>query len=148
MHQAVDALVETVAGGGVRDLSHDELTELTAAVRREQARLDAVLMEAVGEVDARGSYTLDGALTAGAWLRMTTRLTPGEASATVRTARVLRSGALPQVRAALGAGEVSGEHAQVIARGGGRCAGRRGRADRAGGAARRAARPTCGRPPR
>ena len=116
VHQAVDALVETVAAGGVRDLSHDELTELTATVRREQARLDAVLMEAVGEVDARGSYTLDGALTAGAWLRMTTRLTPGEASATVRTARVLRSGALPQVRAALGSGEVSGEHAKVIAR--------------------------------
>ncbi len=116
VHQAVDGLVETVAGGGVRDLTHEELTELTATVRREQARLDAVLMEAVGEVDARGSYTLDGALTAGAWLRMTTRLTPGEASATVRTARVLRSGALPQVRAALGAGEVSGEHAKVIAR--------------------------------
>ena len=37
-------------------------------------------MEAVGEVDARGTYTLDGALTAGAWLRMTTRLTPGEAA--------------------------------------------------------------------
>ncbi len=116
VHQAVDALVETVADGGVRDLSHDELTALTAAVRREQARLDAVLMEAAGEVDARGSYALDGALTAGAWLRMTARLTPGEASATVRTARVLRSGALPQVRAALGAGEVSGEHARVIAR--------------------------------
>ena len=55
-------LLETVAGGGVRDLSHDELTELTATVRREQARLDAVLLEAVGEVDARGGYTLDGAL--------------------------------------------------------------------------------------
>jgi hypothetical protein len=116
VHQAVAGLVETVADGGVRDLSHDELTALTAAVRREQARLDAVLMQAVGEVDARGSYGLDGALTAGAWLRMTTRLTPGEASATVRTARVLRSGALPRVRAALAAGEVSGEHARVIAR--------------------------------
>ncbi len=116
VHQAVDGLVETVAAGGVRDLSHDELTGLTAAVRREQARLDSVLMEAVGEVDARGSYALDGALTAGAWLRMTARLTPGEASATVRTARVLRSGALPQVRAALASGEVSGEHAKVIAR--------------------------------
>ena len=116
VHQAVDGLVESVAGGGVRDLSHDELTELTAAVCREQARLDAVLMEAVGEVDARGSYTLDGALTAGAWLRMTARLTPGAASATVRTARVLRSGVVPQVRAALASGEVSGEHAKVIAR--------------------------------
>ena len=116
VHQAVDGLVETVGDGGIRDLTHDELTELTAAVRREQARLDSVLMEAVGEVDARGSYIHDGALTAGAWLRMTARLTPGEAAASVRTARVLRSGALPRVRAALGAGEVSGEHARVIAR--------------------------------
>jgi hypothetical protein len=109
LHQAVDGLLETVADGGVRDLSHEELTELTAAVRREQARL--------GEVDARGGYVHDGALTAGAWLRMTARLTPGDATARVRTARVLRSGVLPQVRAALGAGEISGEHARVIARG-------------------------------
>ena len=38
VHQAVDGLVETVARGGVRDMSHEELTGCTATVRREQAR--------------------------------------------------------------------------------------------------------------
>ncbi len=79
----------------MRDLSHDELTGLVVAARREQARLEAVVLTAVGEVDARGTHVHDGALTAGAWLRQHTRATPAEATATVRTARTLRSGVLP-----------------------------------------------------
>ena len=49
----------------MRDLSHDELGELVAAGRRVQARIDAALLAAVGEVDARGSFVHDGALSAG-----------------------------------------------------------------------------------
>ena len=59
-------------------------------VRRAGARLESVTVSAVGEVDARGTFTLHGALTAGAWLRQTTRVTAGEAAGLVRTARVLR----------------------------------------------------------
>jgi hypothetical protein len=90
---------------------------MVVAVRREQARLDAVLHEAVGEVDARGSHVYDAALTAGAWLRQVARLTPAEATGLVRTARALRSGTLPATRAALAAGDISADHARVIARG-------------------------------
>ena len=91
----VDRLVDALAGGAVRDLCHDELAGLAAAVRAEQARLEAVLLTVLGEVDARGTFVHDGALTAGAWLRMVTRATAGEAAASVRTARVLRAGVLP-----------------------------------------------------
>src|SRR5512134_2337136 len=89
---AVGRLVEAVADGRVRELSHGELSELVVEVRREQARLESVLLTAVGEVDARGSHVHEGALTTSAWLRMHARATPAEATATVRTGRALRSG--------------------------------------------------------
>ena len=106
-----------LAGGAVRDLGHDELAELIAAGRRAQACLEAAILTAVGEVDARGTFVHDGALTAGAWLRMVTRATAGEAAASVRTARMLRAGTLPGTAAALAAGQISGRHAQQIADG-------------------------------
>src|SRR5215218_3918388 len=88
-------LSAALAGGSVRDLSHGELGELVAAGRRAQACIDAVVLAVVGEVDARGSFVHEGALTAGAWLRATTRVTASEAAGTVRTARALRAGLLP-----------------------------------------------------
>ncbi len=110
-------LVGSLAGGAVRDLCHEELAGLAGAVRAEQARLESVLLTVIGEVDARGTFVHDGALTAGAWLRMVTRATPGEAAASVRTARTLRTGVLPGTAAALAAGQISGRHAQLIADG-------------------------------
>ena len=114
---AVGALVGSVSAGAVRDLTHDQLSDLVCSVRRDLARLEAVELEAIGEVDARGSHGNDGALTAAAWLRMLTRATPAEATGRVRTARVLRTGVLPHTRAALADGAISGRHAQVIAGG-------------------------------
>jgi len=110
-------LAAALADGSVRDLSHDELGELVAAGRRIQARVDAVMLAAVGEVDARGSFVHDGALTAGAWLRSTVTVTPAEAAGTVRTARALARGLLPGTAAALAGGQISARHAQVIADG-------------------------------
>jgi hypothetical protein len=114
---AVAGLVDTLADDAVRDLTHNQLTELVIGARRAQARLDAVLFETAGEVGARGSHSLDAALTLGSWLRQHIRLTPGQATGLATTARVLRSGVLPATRAALAAGELSGEHARVIAAG-------------------------------
>jgi hypothetical protein len=110
-------LSAALAGGSVRDLSHDELGELVAAGRRAQARIDAALLAAVGEVDARGSFVHDGALSAGAWLRSKATVTPVEAAGTVRTARALQRGLLPGTAAALAAGEISARHALAIADG-------------------------------
>jgi hypothetical protein len=110
-------LAAALANGAVRDLSHQELGELVATGRAVQARVDAVVLAAVGEVDARGSHLRDGALTAGAWLRSTVTVTPSEAAGAVRTARALRGGLLPGTVAALGAGEITARHAQAIADG-------------------------------
>ena len=90
---------------------------MVSTLCRIQARTDALLFAAVGEVDARGSYSLDGALTAGSWLRAVAQHTPGQAARTVRTARTLRSGVLPNTSAALAAGDITGAHAAVIADG-------------------------------
>ncbi len=114
---AAGALVDSLTGGTVGDLTHDQLGALVAAARAVQARLDAVLVEAVGEVGARGTFTLDGAVTLGSWLRQKTRLTPAQATGLATTARVLRSGILPATKAALAAGDLSGDHARVIATG-------------------------------
>ena len=111
MVAGVAGLVDSLAGGAVGDLTHDQLAALVAAVRRAGARLESVTLSAVGEVDARGTFTLDGALTAGAWLRQTTRVTAGEAAGLVRTARVLRSGLLPATATALAEGGLTGRHA-------------------------------------
>jgi hypothetical protein len=114
---AASVLVDSLAGGTVGDLTHDQLGALIASARAVQARLDAVTVEAVGEVGARGTFTLDGAVTVGSWLRQKTRLTPTAAAGLATTARVLRSGILPTTKAALADGALSGDHARVIATG-------------------------------
>lgn len=111
---ALDSLVASVARGGVRDLPHEELTDLLVAARRAQARLEAVVLAVVGEVDARGSHVHSGALSAAAWLRQHDRVTAPSAAAAVRTARTLRCGLVPGARAALEAGELSARHVQVL----------------------------------
>jgi hypothetical protein len=60
VESAVEVLVGSVTDGAVRDLSHEELGDLVSAVRTQQARLDAVLLAAVSEVDGRGSFVHDG----------------------------------------------------------------------------------------
>ena len=56
VEDGVGVLAGSLAGGAVRDLSHDELTGLVAAGRRAQARIGAAVLAAVGEVDARRSH--------------------------------------------------------------------------------------------
>jgi hypothetical protein len=114
---AVAALVEAVQAGALGSEGHDELSGLLRAVRSVQARLEFVGLAVVGEVDVRGSFVSEGALSAGAWARMHTRMTPGEASRAVRTARVLDSGELPGTAAALAAGEIDPAHVRAITAG-------------------------------
>ena len=69
----------------------------------------------VGKVDADGTHAYDGCLSTGAWVRALGHQTMAEAARTVRTARTLRSGVLPNTSAALAAGAITGRHAAVIA---------------------------------
>jgi Domain of unknown function (DUF222) len=112
--ESVGDLVHAVQAGGLRGEGHDELSGLLSAVRSLGARLDFVSLSTVREVDSRGSFVADGALSAGAWARMHTRMTPGEAASVVRTARTLGSGELPGTAAALAAGVIDLGHVKAI----------------------------------
>lgn len=113
----VGAMVDALSSDELRCASHDELSTLLRVTRTVQARLQFVQLAVVREVDTRGSYTEDGALSTAAWVRMQARMTPGEAFGAVRTARVLGSGMLPATAAALAAGEVDHGHVRAIATG-------------------------------
>jgi hypothetical protein len=111
---AVGELVESVRAGELVGQGHDGLSGLLAQVRTLQARLEYVGLAVVREVDLRGSFVTDGALSPAAWARMHTRMNPGEASAAVRTARTLGSGELPGTAAALAAGVIDPAHVRAI----------------------------------
>ena len=100
-----------------RSLGHDELSASLAAVRSLQARLEYVALSLVAEVDRRGSHLHDGALSAAAWVRMHSRVSPRDAASDVRAARVLMSGELPATTEALRDGDIGIAHVRVIADG-------------------------------
>ena len=112
---AVDDLVEAVRAGELRRADHDRLTSQLRAARALAARLEWFSLRVVREVDSRGSYVLDAALTPAAWLRHRARMSPGEAKATVRTARALADGPLDATSEALAGGEIDLAHARLIA---------------------------------
>lgn len=112
---AADTALTRALHAGVEDLPHDQCAALLPRLRALSAKTDALMLALVGKVDAEGTYALDGALTAGAWLRALAHHTPAQAARTVRTARTLRCGALPDTAAALAAGAISAQHATVIA---------------------------------
>lgn len=112
---SADTALTAALHQGVDHLSHDQSTALLAQLRVLTAKADALTLALVGKVDADGTHTYDGALSAGAWVRAVAHATPGQAARTVRTARALRGGMLPNTAAALAAGALSGAHAAVIA---------------------------------
>src|SRR5688572_5156977 len=113
--EAVDALVDAVDEGALRDLGHDELTGQLQAARALAARLEWFSLQVVREVDTRGSHVLDAALSPQAWLRHRARMSPGEAKAAVRTARALGDESLAATSGALAGGEIDPAHARLIA---------------------------------
>src|SRR3954447_23907435 len=117
---AATAAVRTLLSDELRpveDLTHDQCSALLVQLRAVSGQVDALTLAVVGKVDADGTYALDGHLSPRSWVQALTHQTPGEAARTVRAARTLRSGALPNTTAALAAGAISGRHAAVIADG-------------------------------
>lgn len=79
------------------------------------ARLESKRLALVREVDSRGVTVAESMLSTAAWLRDGLRRHPGAASRDVTLARAL-AGELSATGAALAAGQVSREHADVILR--------------------------------
>jgi Domain of unknown function (DUF222) len=96
-------------------LSDEELLVVLAAGERAVAKVAAARLALVREADGRDLASRSGAASTAALLRWRLRLTPTEAKARVDLAAAL-DGPLAATRAALAAGDISVEHAQVIRR--------------------------------
>jgi len=95
--------------------SDAEIVERVEAALRVRAQADAVLLAAIGEVEARGLARARGASSTRAWLHGAHQLDPAEASMLVRTGTSLRAG-FQETGLAIAAGEVSLSQARVVIR--------------------------------
>src|SRR4051794_27286382 len=98
----------------VRALTDGQLGEQIVAAFTVREQATHLLAELVGELEARGAYRQDGALTAKAWLEHNLRLTPGDAAILRRLGRTVRE--LPAVAEAFAAGATTARHVDLIGR--------------------------------
>src|SRR5690606_17675362 len=118
---AVDLLERAlVAVASLGDTSWHELGgrrvhEALDLVEQLDRRLTGLRADVLAVVEAEGLWALDGQRTFTAWLKQRTDTTPGSAAQQARPARALPD-PLPLTRAALDAGEVSGEHVPILVR--------------------------------
>jgi hypothetical protein len=112
MFEALASVVSNVDPALLTDAAllggFEELVELEARVRAAQAAWLVV-------IDAREATVGECGRATRSWLVEELRMAPGAAGRRLRLARALSG--LPAVAAALGAGEISAEHAEVIAAG-------------------------------
>ncbi len=116
--RAIDGLLD-VDPDGVAD---GELAEAMLGLRREQARLAAVVAEQTAAFEARQVYAEDGSRSATDWIAVHARLPRGPVAGEVRDARRLRS--MPETRAAFRTGDLSAAHVRVLCPPGGASPGR------------------------
>lgn len=108
----VEEAVDAVLVDDLADLAPSELAAAVVACQRLQAKVAALTARLVATFDAERVWALDGALSAQAWLRCTTRIAGPVAGRQVRHARSLRT--LPVTFAALADGDISSEHVTRI----------------------------------
>ncbi len=109
------AAFDGMSSVGSWSMSTDELGDYLADLQGLMAQTQAVFLSAVREADRREVAKTVGAANTGAWLSSTLRMRPEEAGRAVKLARDLDS-QLSSTREALAAGEISADHAEVIAR--------------------------------
>ncbi len=105
----IDALGEDRTGWSNAALSA-RLLELLEA----KEQLDAEVLRLTGQWDAAGAWAEDGALSARSWLVHRTATTKANASALVRSARLVQQN--QRTAKALAAGDISPAHVQIAAR--------------------------------
>ncbi len=99
----------------VWSMGPDEMAEVLAAAQTVKAQLDALSLAVLAEADRQDVAKSVGAANTAAWLSSSLRLRPEEAGRAVKLARDLDT-ELPSTREALLDGEISADHADVIAR--------------------------------
>ena len=95
-------------------LGHAELGPVLVALRQVEARCDALILATIGEVDDRGTFTLDGALTTGAWVLAAIHPTPESPPGCPAPRVPYGQATLPNTVAALAAGAFGASHAAII----------------------------------
>ncbi|WP_020575877.1 HNH endonuclease signature motif containing protein [Actinopolymorpha alba] len=93
----------------------DELTDLLISLEALSAQIEAVQLQVIREADRQDLGRTAGATSTAALLSSLLRMRPEHARAAVRLANDLDT-ALPLVQLALNAGEISADHARVIAK--------------------------------
>jgi hypothetical protein len=114
---ALAADVDGLAAQDVGRWSGTARTQRLLAWRRLLDRQEGLWLRELADLDACGAAGADQdqpAPSTAAWLRRGLRMSAGVAHSTVRTARALFGGPLPQTAAALVAGEVSAAHATAV----------------------------------
>ena len=116
--EALAAAVAEFAGHDPAGLPDSLLAEQTLAVQRLRDQLDGLCLRLLAHLDGRGAAGADqggrAPSTAG-WLRAGTRMSHAAASRRVLAARALHRGPLRSTGRALAAGELSYQHAVVLA---------------------------------
>jgi hypothetical protein len=95
-------------------MSDDDVVELLASLQGLAAQVDAALLAGIREADCRDLGKRAGATSTARWLSGLLRTRPGQASRRVKLARDLDTTLVP-TQAMLTTGEISVEHADVIA---------------------------------
>lgn len=108
--QAIDDLQQL----DLHALSDDDLSALVLGLQVQRSRFDATTARAAHAFERRGSWALDGAKSAAAWLSSRCRVPIAAARRLTRFARSLRE--LPETTDALEEGRIATEHAERIAR--------------------------------
>jgi hypothetical protein len=117
----LERLAGAIAELAAQDPAQDGDALLAAeflAARRLADQLDGVCLRLLAAVDARGAAGAEHgvrALSTAGWLRASLQMSAAAAGRAVRTARALHRGPLGATARALAAGEVSAEHATVLA---------------------------------
>jgi len=109
-----DCSLERLQAEDISEASPASLGEELKKLFRHRNRCDAEIQRRLLRLDKTGAYESDGSLTAKAWLRWNCHLTHSAASDRVEVARQMQS--LPLTSQALAAGEISYQHAALIAR--------------------------------
>jgi Domain of unknown function (DUF222)/HNH endonuclease len=116
--EALAAAIAELAAGDPDSLGDALLAEQVLAVRRLADQLEGAWLRLLAAVDARGAAGAEAgtqAASTASWLRAVLRMGPGAAGQRVRTARALYRGPLAATARALAAGQVSYQHAAVLA---------------------------------
>jgi len=114
---ALAAVVDGLAAQDVARLSTMARTQRLLAWRRLLDRQEGLWLQELAALDACGAAGADQdqpAPSTASWLRRRLRVSAAVAHGTVRAARALFGGPLPQTAAALVAGDLSAAHAQAV----------------------------------